>query len=39
MKEFFHYFFGKGETVEFRDFSFAHSSGWSIRWAISPFSI
>ena len=24
MKEFFHYFFGKGETVEFRDFSFAH---------------
>ena len=24
VKEFFHYFFGKGETVEFRDFSFAH---------------
>ena len=24
MREFFHYFFGKGETVEFRDFSFAH---------------
>ena len=24
MREFFHYFFGKGETVEFRDFSLAH---------------
>ena len=24
MREFFHYFFGKGDTVEFRDFSFAH---------------
>ncbi|MBR5616008.1 MAG: TIGR02206 family membrane protein, partial [Clostridia bacterium] len=24
MREFFHYFFGKGDTVEFRDFTFAH---------------
>ena len=24
VKEFFHYFFGQGETIEFRDFTFAH---------------
>ena len=24
MKEFFHYFFGKGDEIEFKDFSFAH---------------
>ena len=24
MKEFFHYFFGKGEEIEFRNFSLAH---------------